>query len=252
VRKIHLAALVTLGVLLAACSSGGAPPTPAVAPSDTPAPSPTTGATATPAPSPTPELVRQDIRATHLVIPALSIDSEVQVSQTVPYVYVPPPGCPDRGSEETQTVTVPNQGIATPEDDLEGLENKAWIFGHSRWAGVPGLFSGLLNLDVGDELTIDGVDRATGESLTGLRFVVDGLYLADTDSGELILNADTPQDIPPEPVVVLQTSVLEDGAGKPWIFDKQTILSKAKNTVEGNVDDPCKYLLLFVTASPAP
>jgi hypothetical protein len=252
VRRLRLATCLTLGALLAACSSGGESPTPTVAPSNTPAPSPTTAASATPAPSPTPELVRQDVRATRLVIPTLGIDSEVQGSQTVPYVYVPPPGCPDRGSEETQTVTVPNQGIATPEDDLEGLENKAWIFGHSRWAGVPGLFSGLLDLDVGDELTIDGVDRATGEDLTGLRFVVDGLYLADTDSGELILNADTPQDIPPEPIVVLQTSVREDGAGKPWIFDEQTILAKATNTVEGDLNDPCKYLLLFVTASPAP
>ena len=95
------------------------------------------------------------------------------------------------------------------------------------------------------------MDRQSGKSLTGLYFVVDGLYLADTDSGELILNAAATEDIPHAPVVVLQTSVREDGAGKSWILDQQTLLDKATNTVEGDLDDPCKYLLLFVMASPA-
>jgi hypothetical protein len=206
----------------------------------------------TPAPSPTVQTIRQDIRASRLSIPSLDMDTEVQGSQTIPYVYVPPPGCPDRGSEETQTVTVPNQGIATPEEELEGLENKAWIFGHSRWLGAPGLFLSLQDLDIGDEILIDGTDRTTGEALTGLRFEVDGLYLADTDSGEVFLNAESPADIPPEPVAILQTSVREDGAGKAWLLDQQTLLDKTVNTVEGDLDDPCKYLLLFVTASPAP
>jgi hypothetical protein len=196
-------------------------------------------------------VVRRDIRATRLSIPSLGIDSEVQLSQTIPYTYVPPPGCPDRGSEETETVTVPKQGIATPEENLEGLENKAWIYGHSRWQGVARTFLSLQELDLGDEVIIDGVDRQSGKSLTGLHFVVDGLYLADTDSGELILNAAATEDIPRAPVVVLQTSVREDGAGKSWILDQQTLLDKATNTVEGDLDDPCKYLLLFVTASPA-
>jgi hypothetical protein len=185
-------------------------------------------------------------------VPSIGIDAEVQGSQTVPYVYVPPPGCPDRGSEETKTVTVPNQGIATPEDSLDGLENKAWIFGHSRWLGAPGVFLGLQDLNLGDEVFIDGRDRAKGEELMGLRFVVDGLYLADTDSGESIINAENPDDIPTEPVVILQTSVREDGAGKQWILEREALLAKATNTVQGDLDDPCKYLLLFVTASPAP
>jgi len=185
-------------------------------------------------------------------VPSIDIDADVQGSQTIPYVYVPPPGCPDRDSEETETVTVPNQGIATPEDVLDGLENKAWIFGHSRWLGAPGLFLSLQDLDIGDEIVIDGTDRATGEELTGLRFVVDGLYLADTDSGESIINAEDPDDVPRQPVVILQTSVREDGPGKSWILDQQGLLAKVTNTVEGDLDDPCKYLLLFVTASPAP
>jgi len=205
--------------------------------------------TPTPAPSPTPEAVRRDIRATRLTIPTISLDAEVQPSQTIPYVYVPEPGCPP-GPEGNETVTVPNQGIATPEDNLEGLENKAWIYGHSRWLGVPGLFFGLQDLNPGDELLIDGVDRRTGEPMTRERFVVDGLYLSDIDSGDTFLTADDPSEVPPEPIVVLQTSVRERGANRPWILDRAMLLSKTENIVEGDLDDPCKYLLLFVTASP--
>lgn len=249
-RALFCLALAAICALLAACSSGDdADPTPAPTASPTVIPSPTEPPT--PEPSPTPQVVRQDIRANHLLLPTIGLDAAVQGSQTIPYVYVPPQGCPDRGSEETQTVTVPNQGIATPEEELEGLENKTWIFGHSRWLGAPGLFLSLQDLAIGDEVIIDGTDRTTGEALTGLRFVVDGLYLADTDSGELFLNAETPEDIPPRPIVILQTSVREDGAGKAWLLDQQTLLDKAVNTVEGDLDDPCKYLLLFVTASPA-
>jgi hypothetical protein len=245
--------LCVTGALLVACGSEGAPlPTPS--PTEMTAPSPTLPPTATTEPSPTatPQVVRQDIRATRLSIPVLGIDSVVQESTTIPYTYIPPPGCPARDTEETQTVTVPNQGIATPADNLEGLENRAWIFGHSRWLGVEGLFYGLQNLSPGDELFVDGFDRSSGEEISGKRFLVHELYLADTDSGEVLINAESPEDIPPEPEVVLQTSVREDGAGKSWILDQQTLLANATNTVEGDLDDPCKYLLLFVTARPAP
>jgi hypothetical protein len=244
-------AVVSLAALLLACSSDPAEPTPQPTATATGASQPTAAPSPTPEPTPTPRVVRQDIRATHLSVPAVGIDADVQPSQTIPYTYVPRPGCPPRDTEETETVTVPSQGIATPEDGLEGLENKAWIFGHSRWLGAAGTFLALQDVDLGDEVIVDGVDRETGDTLSDLRFVVDGLYLADTDSGELILNAAEPADIPPEPVVILQTSVREDGAGKAWILDRQTLLDKTVNTVEGDLDDPCKYLLLFVTASPA-
>jgi hypothetical protein len=144
---------------------------------------------------------------------------------------------------------VPQQGIATPVELIEGLENKAWIYGHSRWLGVPGLFFGLQNLNIGDELFVDGVERNTGAPITGERFVIDGFYLSDVDSGDAFLTAEGPDAIPAEPVVVLQTSVRER-ADQPWILDRQALLAKAENIVEGDIDDPCKYLLLFVTASP--
>jgi hypothetical protein len=197
----HALILLPLLTLALACSSDPAPPAPQPTATSTqhPAPTATEAPTATPQPTPTPEVVRRDIRATRLSVPAVGIDAEVLLSQTIPYTYVPPPGCPPRDSEETETVTVPNQGIATPEEGLQGLENKAWIYGHSRWLGAPGVFLSLQDLDLGDEAILDGVDRNSGESLTGLRFVVDGFYLADTDSGELILNAETRTTSRPNP-----------------------------------------------------
>ena len=216
---------------------------PAVVSTATPVPS------ATPAPSPTPVPVRQDILATRLSIPVLGLDAPVQTAQTVPYVYVPEPGCPPE-PEDAETVTVPDQGIATPADRLEGLENKAWIYGHSRWLGEPGLFFSLQDINAGDELVLDGVERSSGETLEQLRYVVDGIYLADIDSGEDFLTAESAADVPEEPIVVLQTSVRERGAGRAWILDREALLAKAENLVQGDIDDPCKYLLLFVTASP--
>ena len=209
---------------------------------------PTATLSPTPAPSPTATPVREDIRATRLTIPALGIDSEVQAAPTVPYVYVPEPGCPPEPAD-SETVDVPTQGIATPQDSIEGLENKAWIFGHSRWSGVPGVFFSLQDVSLGDELFVDGIDRVSGQTVTGARFVVDGIYLADTDSGETFLSEENAVDIPSAPIVVLQTSVRERGADRPWILDRQALLNKATNLVQGDLDDPCKYLLLFVTAT---
>lgn len=230
-----------LVAFLAACGgSSGAPP-----PSSTPTAGPDLPPTAVP--PPTPEALRRDILATRLQIPILSIDAPVQRSRIIPYVDVPIPGCPPR-PQDTSTLSVPEQGIATPEEALEGLENKAWIFGHSRWQGRPGLLFTLQDLNPGDEVIVDGVDRATGETLVGQRFVVRALYLTDLDSGEIVVHATTEADIPRKPQVILQTSARQSGHGQQWILDRQKVLAKATNLVEGDLNDPCKYLLLFVVA----
>jgi hypothetical protein len=233
-----------------ACGSGSSDDGSPAAGAPTALPPAELPATATPAATPTPVTVRRDIQATRLTIPSLAIDAPVQESRTVPYTYVPPPGCPPR-PDDTSTVTVPNQGIATPVDNLEGMENKAWIYGHSRWLGVQGLLFAIQDLGPGDEVVVDGVDRATGQRLERQRFLVDGLYLTDVDSGGTLINATKPADIPAKPLVILQTSVREDGAGKQWILDRDKLLSKAKNLVQGDLNDPCKYLLLFVFATSA-
>ncbi|MBM4411632.1 MAG: hypothetical protein FJ037_10025 [Chloroflexi bacterium] len=110
------------------------------------------------------------------------------------------------------------------------------------------VFFRLQDLDIGDELLVDGVDRRTGEWSTGRRFVVSGLYLTDIDAGGKLVTAGSPAEIPTKPVVILQTSVREDGASKPWILDRRTVDAKSRNLIEGDVNDPCKYLLLFVFA----
>jgi hypothetical protein len=183
------------------------------------------------------------------VIPALGIDSRVGTSEVIPFLDVPPPGCPGE-PKDTTTLTVPNSGITTPVEAIEGLENKAWVLGHSRWAGVNQLLYALQDINLGDEVIIDGIDRTTGESLADQRFVVGAIYLTDIDSGEALINATGPQDIPRKPTVILQTSVREQSTTQ-WILNRQKVTSKAQNLVEGSLDDPCKYLLLFVYATAA-
>jgi hypothetical protein len=146
---------------------------------------------------------------------------------------------------------VPPTGITTPAGNLEGIENKVWIFGHSRWLGVPQTFFKLQDINLGDELIIDAIDRATGETLAGQRYRVSDLYLTDTHSGNSLINAASESDIPHEPIVILQTSVREDGPGKQWILDQAKLMSKTKVVVDGELSDLCKYLLLFVFARPA-
>ena len=215
----------------------------------TPTPQPPTASpsTATPTATTTPQVVRVDIRASRLAIPALGIDSAVQGSKVVPDTSPPTPGCPPTPPGST-TFTVPEQGIATPVDEVEGLENKAWIFGHSRWQSQPGVFFRLQDINVGDELFVDGVDRRTGERITHRRFVVSGLYLTDIDAGGKLVTAGSPAEIPAKSLVILQTSVREDGANRQWILNQQQVVAKSRNLIEGDVNDPCKYLLLFVFA----
>jgi hypothetical protein len=246
-----------LAVLTAGCGASDIPsmatqsPTPVIA-TATPSATPSTlAATSTATPSPTltaspatdPQPVFWNVRASRLTIPALDIDTEVSGSRVVPDTSTPPPGCPATpAGPETQTV--PAQGIATPTEALEGLENKSWIFGHSRWQSQPGLFHVLQGINVGDELIIDGVDRGTGEQVARQRFVVESIYLADMDSGAELITADAPT----VPTVVLQTSVREAGENRQWLLDREPLLSRATNLVGADIEDPCKYLLLFVIA----
>ncbi|HEX5368723.1 MAG TPA: sortase [Dehalococcoidia bacterium] len=235
------AVLAITGLVMACGSSSAAQPAPTASATLTPSPTATASPTATPAP------MIQDVLAERLVIPSLNLDAPVQKSETVPYTYTPPAGCPGE-FEDTTTVTVPDSGIATPADALDGLENKIWIFGHSRFQGTPGLFHGLEDLKVGDKVYVDGVDRTTSQAITNEQFVVNGIYLADTDSGGSLLNSSGPDDIPARTTLVLQTSVRERGQGAPWLLDQGKLLAGATNIVKGDLDDPCKYLLLFVTA----
>jgi len=242
--------LPLLATLLLACSSSADPTIEApltARPATIEASAATSSATAPPTPEPTTEAPEPtpeawDARVTRLTIEALGIDAPVAGSEVVPDTSVAPPGCPPTPPGQ-DTLTVPNEGIATPEEAFDGLENVAWIFGHSRWQGVPGLFLALENIEVGDALLVEATDRTTGAPLPPRRFLVEGIYLADTDAGAALLADDAEG-----PAVILQTSVRETGAGRPWILDRDPLLARATNLVEGDLDDPCKYLLLFVVA----
>jgi hypothetical protein len=219
-------------------------PTPTVTatPTETPIATPADTPTATPTPEAAPLL---DIRATWLRIPALSIDAPVQDSHVVPMTGTRPASCPAPAPGAT-TLSVPAEGIATPVEVLPGLDHRSWIYGHSRWLGEPGLFAAIQHLEVGDELFLDGFDRASGAEVSGKRFVVSRLYLTDTDSGGALVM--TPGEPPRTEEVVLQTSVRQRGDDSPWILDRATVMAKAEPVVEGDLDDRCKYLLLFVVA----
>jgi len=176
-----------------------------------------------------------------LTIPALGIDAEVVGSEVVPNTSTVPPGCPTSAPGST-TLTVPHQGIATPDEAFDGLENTAWVFGHSRWQGQPGLLHALEGIAIGDEILVEGVSRATGAPVLE-RLLVDGIYLADKDSGGALV-----RERRSGPTVILQTSVRESGADRPWLLDQSLVMARAQNLVEGDLEDPCKYLLLFVVA----
>lgn len=251
--SVALAGLFCISLVAAACGSGngGSGVTisgTAVSEVKTPAP-PT--ATPLPPPTPTPVIVRRDIFADRLVIPSLKIDAPVQPSQTIPYVDTPLPGCP-RDTKSTETLVVPTSGIATPAKGEEGLENKAWIFGHSRYLGGPQLFFSLQNINIGDEVIVDGTDRQTKARLTNQRFIIKQIYVTDTDSGGELIGADSIEQMPHMPQVILQTSVRESGPGKQWIFDRDRLTAKAKVKVDGDINDPCKYLLLFAIGDLVP
>jgi hypothetical protein len=258
----------TIAVLLSACGghaaaldkttpdaqtaspSGGASevaPTNTVMPSPTPLPP-----TSTPVPS-----ERRDIKPTHLSIPSLSIDESVQPEQIVQGSAGHPPGCPPYKHEADfeaggwTTVAVPQHGVATLDEATETVtENKAWVFGHSRWQGTPNTLFSLQDINIGDEVILDGVDRNTGEQYIGLHFKVTGIYIADVDSGADLLNAWSPDQIPMRPEVIMNTSARENGADKQWILDRNEVTAKATNVLDGDIDDPCKYLELWVIAEP--
>ena len=248
--RIGLALGFLLALLAVGCGAADSPAAPpsATQPTSTPTPVPTSTPTPTPTstatPTAEPESVAWDTRVDRLAVPALGIDSEVSGSHVVPDTSQAPPGCPAPPPGQ-ETLTVPADGIATPEAALEGIENTAWIFGHSRWRGQPGLFHALQDINVGDELLIDGMDRRTGERVTGQRFAVEGIYLADKESGAELVGAERSSG----PTLILQTSVRETGADARWLLDQEQVLSRASNVVDGDLGDPCKYLLLFVIAA---
>lgn len=148
--------------------------------------------------------------------------------------------------ENSYDLSVPDFGIATPPEGIDNLPNVTWIYGHSSYKGEKGIFASLDRLEIGDPVYLDGRIEGSSQKFKGIRFLVDNFYLADKESGrKLTAHINNTSE---KPVLLMQTSVREDKSQK-WLFKKEDIISKTTNTIDGDVDDPDKYILLFVSAT---
>lgn len=138
---------------------------------------------------------------------------------------------------------VPNHGVVTPGPRILSMENKVWIMGHSSWQGVPQDMFSLQNINIGDEVILDVQDRESREPYNNVRFTIQDLVVTDISGGGKLLN--NGEEAPIFPYLMMQTSVRENGEGKKWILDRDLLMSKARIFIEGSIDDPSKYLLLF-------
>ncbi len=82
--------------------------------------------------------------------------------------YEGPAGCPPKQVSGPSIRQTTDLGIATTDVAIPGVENKAHVFGHSRWQGVQGVFFAIQYLSDGDKILVDGIDRNTGEQYEGL------------------------------------------------------------------------------------
>lgn len=144
--------------------------------------------------------------------------------------------------EKQKVPVVSDHGGVTPDFKVLSMENKIWIFGHSSWQGVPQDLYRLQDINKGDEVVIDVQERETQKRYDNLKFTIQDLVLTDTDGGTDLLNSG---EAPIFPYLMMQTSVREDGVGKKWILNRDLLMSKARVLIEGDIDDPTKYLLLF-------
>ena len=149
-------------------------------------------------------------------------------------------------SENAYDLSVPDFGIATPPEGIDNLPNVTWIYGHSSYKGKKGVFATLDSLEIGDSVYLDGKLEGSSQEFKGIRFLVDNFYLADKESGrKLSAHINNTSE---KPVLLIQTSVRENNSQK-WLFKKEDIISKTINTIDGDVDDLNKYILLFVSAT---
>ena len=231
-RRTALRQLLGLGagVSLAALVGCGARNTallPSPIEASTPTATPRPIVDATPAP---PAEVRLNALAHTLSIPTLGLRAEVRPADST------------RNALGRPEIVVPDHCLVTP-NALMGRNaiNNIWILGHSRWQGVPQPLFRLSELRAGDEVLVHGRDRTTELYFPLLSFRVQRLVLTDIESAPKELYGARPRF----PRVVLQTSARQAGAAS-WILDRRVVEAKAEHRLDGDVDDPRKYLLLLV------
>ncbi len=201
------------------------------------APTPTPTAAPTPPAQPdaraaaaTPPELRLNLLAHTLEIPALQLRTVVRPAEST------------RNALGRPEIVVPDHGLVTANAMLgRNAINNIWILGHSRWMGVPQLLFRLPELRVGDDILVAGQERTTNTDVPLLTFRTQRLVLTDIDSAPKELYGARPRI----PRVVLQTSARQAGDAA-WILDRRAIEAKAERRLDGDIDDPRKYLLLLV------
>jgi len=143
-------------------------------------------------------------------------------------------------------VSVPDVGIATPPPKIDNLPRVTWVYAHSFINGEKGTFVNLNHLSVGDQIFINGHDEEGRADVYNYTYEVGGFFLADKESGGKLASEFNKSE--EGEILLLQTSVRENGS-KKWLIPKNEILGKAINVVEGDLEDPSRYLLLFVIAT---
>lgn len=187
--------------------------------------------------------ISRNIRATRVSIPSLQFNHNVFGDYSI---------------KDGTVIPDPKGGnIYTLEDDNIYFPNESYLYGHSSEKGVPQLFYSLQDLNITDRIVIDGRDRRTGEELKGLEFEATRLCIADIERLGALISITEGEELPRQPVLLLQTSVKPDIEhaytldinGRPkWIFDKEKMLRKADRMIDGDMEDPNKYLSLLVFA----
>lgn len=182
-----------------------------------------------------------------LTIPSLEINN-VEIVKS----YIKAEKQPDGSVKNIPDV--PNSGIASPNGErlLRG-SNKIIVLGHSAWKNKPEVLGDLEDINYDELVSIKATIPSRQVSYDRLDFKVYRKILADIESGETFLRNFTPEF----PTIIIQTTVRENGlteTGKPkkWILDKDKLKGDSESIIEGDENDPNKYLIVFVIGKLTP
>ncbi len=182
-----------------------------------------------------------------LTIPSLEINN-VEIVKS----YIKEEKQPDGSVKNIPDV--PNSGIATPNGErLLSRSNKIIVFGHSAWKNKPEVLGDLENINFDEIVSIKATIPSRQVSYDRLDFTVERKILADIESGEIFLRNFTPEF----PTIIIQTTVRENGLTeterpKKWILDKARLKEDSESIIEGDENDPKKYLIVFVIGKLTP
>lgn len=193
----------------------------------------------TPEPQETPSPLRIKLAPTKITIPSLGLNFEpIQQSSYV------------KQKNGDEILSVPPQGIATPNHDIEeyGINKIIW-FGHSRWNNVTQPLSKLQFLNPGNLIIVDCTQPETPKRFINLVYVVENIFIADRETLDKIY-----KETASSPIMIFHTTARVSGTDDfgnpiPWITG-QVVEDKAESRIEGDINDTKKYLFVVGIARP--